>query len=321
MLCIGAIAMICAITTPACATTPAPKRNEKLAHTHALLGADYLRKKMPMAAKQELVTALDLDPENPEAHELLGVLNFHEGLQKLNLLDRDQCLKGRAASEQIALANMDFRLAEDHTKKFVNLSEKENKTESNALVYLANIAIHFKRYDEAIALSTRALNNIVFAQRHLALAARGWAYLLKGKKEAAEGDFRQSIYHEPRFCLGRYRLGKAFFEEKDYKQAIDELTKVAEDPNCPIQEASHLLGLSYVRVREIEKAKVEFEHCVKQNPKSCLSEQCERLAKDSSHARSPGVCTPQVDMTSNGCAVSTASTLGTVQNARTTRLR
>jgi Tfp pilus assembly protein PilF len=256
-----------------------PRTDTKLSHTHFLLGEDYLKKKMPDSAKRELVRALELDADNRDAHNLLGVLFFLEGLQKSNLVDRDQCLKGLAAEEQRNVANEDFRRAEEHLKTAVSLSEKEQRVESEGLNYLANVALHFKRYDEAIALCKKALENILYSTRQFALGTLGWAYYGKGDRIGAARELRQSIFHEPRFCVGRYRLAKVYYDDKTYDKAIEELQKVIEDKSCPIQEAHQLLGLAYLKARQPEQARVQFEHCVKLNPKSCISEECRRYAK------------------------------------------
>lgn len=255
------------------------KRDPKLSETHFLLGSDYLKKKMPALAKSELIKAVELDPENGDAHELLGVLFFLEGVNKANILDRTQCLTGVAAEEQRQEANKEFRRCEAHLLIVVNLSEKKNKIESDALNYLANVSLHFKRYDEAIARAKKALSNVLYVSRHLALGTLGWAYYQKGDLVGAARELRQSIFHEPRFCVGRYRLAQVYYDQKDYDATIKELKKVVDDKACPIQEAHHLLGLALLRTKDPGQAKIEFDTCVKLNPNSCVSEECRRYAK------------------------------------------
>jgi type IV pilus assembly protein PilF len=259
--------------------TSTPVHNQKLSHTHYLLGDDYLKKKMPDAAKRELVRALELDSGNKEAMTLLGVIFFLEGMQKVNIIDRGRCLRGVAAEEQRKEANEDFRRSEEYFGSAVKLAEKEKKTDSDALNYLANVALHFKRYDESIALSKRALDNILYPSRQMALATLGWAYYSKGDRASAGRELRQAIFHEPRFCVGRYRLAKVYYDDKRFTEAVDELKKVTEDKSCPIQEAYQLLGLSYLKVRDSEHARQQFDQCVKLDPRSCVSEECRHYMK------------------------------------------
>jgi type IV pilus assembly protein PilF len=255
------------------------KRDPKLSETHYLLGSDYMKKKMPQLAKRELIMAVELDPDNLDAHELLGVLFFFEGVNKVNILERNQCLTGVAADEQRQEANREFRRCEEHLVKVIKLAEKDKKVESDALNYLANVSLHFKRYDEAINRAKKALSNILYVSRHLALGTLGWAYYQKGNLVAAARELRQSIFHEPRFCVGRYRLAKVYYDQKDYDAAIKELKRVVDDKACPIQEAYHLLGLALMKKKDPGQAKIEFDSCVKLNPNSCISEECRRYAK------------------------------------------
>lgn len=255
------------------------KTDTKLSRTHFMMGEDYLKKKMPDSAKRELVRAIELDPENREAQMLLGVIFFLEGLQKANLVDREQCLKGLAAEEQRKVANDDFRRAEEYLKTAVGLSEKEKRIESEGLNYLANVALHFKRYDESISLCKKALDNILYSARQFALGTLGWAYYGKGDRVGAARELRQAIFHEPKFCVGRYRLAKVYYDDKSYDKVIEELQKVTEDKSCPIQEAHQLLGLAYLKARQPDQARQQFDQCVKLNPKSCISEECRHYAK------------------------------------------
>lgn len=273
----GVLALLLPLVT-ACPSAGV-KRDPKLSETHFLLGSDYLKKKMPSLAKSELIKAVELDPDNSDAHELLGVLFFFEGVNKVNILERTQCLTGVAAQEQRQEANKEFRRCETHLLKAVSLSEQEKKTESDALNYLANVSLHFKRYDEAITRAKKALSNVLYVSRHLALGTLGWAYYQKGDLVAAARELRQSIFHEPQFCVGRYRLAKVYYDQKDYDATIKELQKVVGDKACPIQEAHHLLGLALMRKKDPDQAKIEFDSCVKLNPNSCISEECRRYAK------------------------------------------
>jgi type IV pilus assembly protein PilF len=256
------------------------KDNSKLSRTHYLLGADYVKKKMPNAAKRELFKSLELNKKNRDAHHLLGVIFFLEGVHKLNLLERTQCLKGLAASEQRVEANKEFRRCESHFKNSVKLElEIEKKVDSAGLNYLANVALHFKRFDEAIKLAKQALDNILYSSRDLPLATLGWAYYQKGDKTSAARELRQAIFYNPKSCVGRYRLAEVYYKQKSYDQAVQELKRVVDDKNCPIQDAHHLLGLAYMKKRNLELARIQFDLCVKLNPKSCLSEECRRFVK------------------------------------------
>jgi tetratricopeptide (TPR) repeat protein len=272
------IALAAVLASSGC-PSGAAQSDPELSRTHYLLGADYLKKKLPNAAKRELLQAVELDPENDQAHKLLGVVFFMEGVHKVNLLERTQCLHGTAAEEQRQAANKEFRRAEGHLKRAVALAKKEKRTDSEGLNYLANVALHFKRYDQAIALANEALENILYGARHLSLATLGWAYYNAGKLDDAARELRQAVFHEPRFCLGRYRLARVYYAQEEYDKAIAELTRIADAKSCPIQEAHQLLGLALMKTKKRDEARDHFDSCVSMNPNSCVSEECRRYAK------------------------------------------
>lgn len=262
-----------------CCPSGGTERNVKLSRTHYLLGADYLKKKMANAAKRELLKSIELDAANKDANQLLGVIFFMEGLEKVNLLERENCLTGKAALEQRREANKEFRRSKKYLQAAVDLARKQNKTESDGLNYLANVALHLKRYDEAIALAKKALDNILYGSRHLALGTLGWALYRKGDLDGAARELRQAVFHEPRFCIGRYRLAKVYYKQKRLDAARTELEKVVADKACPIQEAYQLLGLVQMKQNKLDEARKSFTTCVKIKPTSCVSKECQRYAK------------------------------------------
>jgi type IV pilus assembly protein PilF len=264
----------------ACDGNQSATKNAKQSYWHYRIGKDYLKKKQPDAAKNELLKAVELDDENRDAHHLLGVIFFLKGVHAMNHVDRSQCLEGKRAKEQREAANRVFGLAEKSFKRVLELGKKKkSKTNSKVLNYLANIALHFAHYDEAIKLSSRALDNIMYTERQTALGTRGQAYFRKGDLEAASKDLRQAIFHQPKFCVGRFWLAKTYFKSKRFKDAIVELEKVVADKQCPLQEAHQLLGLCYLKDKQPQKARSQFEMCVSKNPNSCVSQECKRYGK------------------------------------------
>lgn len=255
------------------------RKNTKLSRSYYLLGRDYFAKKQPSLAKSELLRAIKHNADNVDAHQLLGVIFFLEGVHASNFIDRRQCIKGEAAKDQLAEANTAFRLAEKHLGSVVKLSKERKKEESDALNYLANISLHFEHYDKAVKLCDKALDNILYRDRYLALGTRGQAYFKKGDLKSAARDLRQSLFHKPNFCLGRYWLAKVFYARKQYEAAAGELRKLTADKKCPLQEAYQLLGLCYLKQRKSEEARALFQQCVARNPKSCISQECKRYAQ------------------------------------------
>lgn len=253
--------------------------NPKVSMAHYRLGADYFGKKLSGPAKAELLEAIELDERNQEAHYLLGVIFFFEGVNAANFVDRTQCLTGEAAEEQRQIANGILRNARKHLLRAVSLAKEKDKIESDALNYLANVALHFREYQETVRFCDEALKNMLYAQQHLALSNRGWAKYLSGDLEGAAADLRQALFYHSKFCLGRYRLAKIYFDEKRVGEALHELETIAGDNDCPIQESFQLLGIVYLRKSMPQKARPQFDRCVSLNPKSCIAAECRHYAE------------------------------------------
>ncbi|MFH1130459.1 MAG: tetratricopeptide repeat protein [Pseudomonadota bacterium] len=304
-----------------CGSGGAVKREAKLSRELFWIGEDHYRNKQPEAAKSELLRAIKMDPENAPAHDLLAMIYFAEGVHAQNYVEREQCLQGQEAQEQQSVVNERFRAAENHLLLAIKLSEGEKRNKSDALNTLANIALHFERYDDALAYSNGALENIMYPSRHMGLATRGWVHYRRGHLDEAAKDLRQALFYQPRFCAGRFRLAKVYYDQKKYELAIKNLEELITEPEkqkgwkgeccrvcdgectcgdvcvpcggeckeevgcackargCQLQDAFHLLGLAYKRLKQQEQSQIQFEKCVMLNPKSCVAVQCRRYAK------------------------------------------
>ena len=266
-----------------CGHTAAMEKNIKLAKISCEIASNFISKHKLLQAKQELLKAVKLDPENSDAHKLLGYVKLAEGLRSLYYIDRIQCLEGDEVDEHRQVANKHMRQSEKSLLESIRLAKKNNIIASEALSYLANVMFHFKRYDDSVKYAAQGLERSFYPQRHMLHSIKGWAHFQKKEYREAGEDLRQAIFHLPKFCLGRYRLAKVYFARKKYDRAIKELEWTAKE-KCPIQEAPYLLGRAYAQKRSMDKAQKQFQRCASMNPKSCLSKVCERLARDATRS-------------------------------------
>jgi Tfp pilus assembly protein PilF len=257
-----------------CATTacgPAQTRvDPEASQKRYLLGADYFNKGMVEPALEELIKAVELDPQNPDAHDLLGLVFLRKAAEIDERSSRNRCLKG----EDLRLEKQDmdshFKKAQEQFGKAIALKPSF----SEALNHLAVVMIHFGRYDEAVQLEEKALANIVYREPFVAQGNLGLAYLEKHDLPRASKALRQALFEQPKFCVGRYRLAKVYYEQHDWEQAAAELDQVTTDRSCPIQEAFHLAGLVALRRDERDKAQQLFARCVALAATSCLASEC-----------------------------------------------
>jgi Tfp pilus assembly protein PilF len=243
-----------------------PEASEK----RYLLGADYFSKGLVAPALEELLKAVELNPQNAEAHHLLGLIFLRRGAEAEEISIRAQCLKGEELRLEQKEMDDHFRRAEDQFKKAIDLKPSY----SEALNSMAVVAIHFGRNDEAIQREEKALSNIIYREPYIAQGNLGLAYLNLNKLPEAAKALRQALFEQPQFCVGRYRLAKVYYEEKDWERAADELGTVTSDKACPIQEAFHLAGLVALRRQDRARAHDMFEKCVALAPKSCIAREC-----------------------------------------------
>lgn len=234
------------------------------------LGVDYFSKGMVSAALEELIKAVDLDPNNADAHNLLGLVWLRKGADAEDMATRSQCLKG----EELVLEKQEmdghFKKAAERFHEAVRLRPDFSEAYNN----LAVVSTHFGKYDDAVGYAEKALSNVVYREPYAARGNLGLAYLNKQEYAKAAKELRQAIFDEPRFCVGRYRLAKVYYEQKDYERAGEEIDKVMGDKACPIQEAAYLAGLVALRRGDRQRAAMSFERCIQLAPKSCLAVEC-----------------------------------------------
>lgn len=237
---------------------------------HFLLGADYFNKGLVEPSLEELLKAVQLDPNNPDAHNLLGLVWLRKGAEAEELSTRNQCLKGESLALEKQDADAQFKKAEVELRKAIALKDDFSDARNN----LAVVMIHFGRYEEAVQLEEKALANIVYREPYAAQGNLGQAYLEKHDYVRAAKALRQALFEQPKFCVGRYRLAKVYYEQQDWDHAAEEIAQVVNDKACPIQEAYHLAGMVALRRDERDKAQQMFARCVELAPKSCLAGEC-----------------------------------------------
>jgi type IV pilus assembly protein PilF len=265
------LAVTICVVAPLAACGPAQTRvDPDASQKRYLLGADYFNKGLVQPAMEELLKAVELDPNNPDAHNLLGLVWLRKAAEQEELSTRNQCLKGESLALEKGEADTLFKKAEAQFDKAIQLKQDFSEARNN----LAVVMLHFGRYEEAVQLEEKALSNIVYREPYVANGNLGQAYFEKGDMVRAAKALRQALFEQPKFCVGRYRLAKVYYEQKDWDHAAEEIDQVTNDKACPIQEAYHLAGMVALRRDNRDKAREMFARCVELAPKSCLASEC-----------------------------------------------
>lgn len=261
------VVALCAIA----ACGPAQTRvDPDASYKRYLLGADYFQKGLIPPAMAELLKAVELDPDNADAHNLLGLVFLRKAEEAEGLATRNHCLAGEELRLEKQEMEDDFKKAEAEFQKAIARRADFSDARNN----LAVVMIHFGRYDDAIQLEDKALSNITYREPFMAHGNLGQAYLAKHEHARAAQALKQALFEQPKFCVGRYRLAQVYYETHDYDHAAEELERVVSDGACPIQEAFQLAGLVALRRDDRDKARQMFARCVQLAPQSCLASEC-----------------------------------------------
>jgi Tfp pilus assembly protein PilF len=252
----------------------AAKRETDQAQIRYQLAADYFRNRRIEAAVDELQHALELDPQNADAYNLLGLIDLQQGADYVAQAETEACLKGTDAQAVRRDATTHFRAAEEKLRKATELRPDFSEAWNN----LAVAALNLESYDLAVTAARNALKNVTYAEPEVARANLGWALFLKGDVQGAWKELHEAVARAPGFCVGRYRLAKVYFERGEFDRASDELDGALVGGQCPVQEAYLLAGMVQERRRGTDKARELFARCAQLAPRSCLAAECRRYS-------------------------------------------
>ena len=207
----------------------------------------------PLAAIRNLTRAIETNPDNHEAHYLLGIIRLGRG---------------------------EYTEAEHHLKETIRLREGGDPAGlAAAQNNMGVLLLHQKRYDDAIAILKKSSGEVMNREPWLAFGNLGWAYIETGELDKAIEALKRAMFDQPKYCVGLYRLGQAHYLKKDYETAQDTLTQAlaVPEPGCDkIQEAHHLLGMTLLRQDRPEEAKRSFEQCLKINKLTETGKACNK---------------------------------------------
>lgn len=201
------------------------------------LGVEALRVCDARTALEHFQQAVRTDPELDVAHAALG-LTYH-----------------------ISFADPLKAIA--HYRKSLELKPKSPEVNCN----LANVYLDLGRYDEAIALYEKALEDILYKTPFIAENNLGWCHYKRGNVEKGIDHIRTAIIANPRFCLGYRNLGIIHAEQGDAAKATENFALYAK--HCPDSpDAQFRLGVALLKTGEKAGARAAFEKCATPIPEA-----------------------------------------------------
>jgi len=202
--------------------------------------------------------ALELDPENPEALMLMGVL-----YQERNNLPvaEDYVRKGIAAFI-------------DRNARGGALAEARN--------FLGVILLQREAHEEAFEVLRESAVDPLNRAPHNAWGNLGLGYLQADRPEDAVEPLREAVRSQPRFCVGYHYLGQAYYELDQLEEAERALVQATEaDETCHdeprLQNAWRLRGEIRARLGHREEAVADFERCIELGAETPDGQACQRM--------------------------------------------
>jgi Tfp pilus assembly protein PilF len=259
------------------ASCGSPQVNDKKSNNRLELAKDFLaRHQLPMA-RSEASKALEHNPQNPEAHTIMGLVDFLSALNNFRLLEIDNCLTGVDAEGMREEMHEHWAAADASFGKAVELDPAYSEARHNQ----ANVADLLEEHDRAIALYEEALlvpHRLI--NLSLTRAGLGWARFKKGDMVGASKDLRQALQFNDSMCVAKYRLGRVYFAREEWNNAVEQFRAVVESKDCGSQESHLYLIKTMKQLSTSEEAQpFDFEEatnaCVALAPKSCIAVQCQ----------------------------------------------
>ncbi len=136
----------------------------------------------------------------------------------------------------------------------VNATVENRSIIGIALQRIGNIAIEEGNYTDAAKFLKQSIIYLDNAPNRTNLAI---AYLRLNQLDKATEEAQTAIALEPKYSPAHYILGNIYFSKEDFKSALPELEKVL--LLAPDFESARALGLTYLNLKQPERAKLLFE--------------------------------------------------------------
>ncbi len=234
----------------ACGPSQASEKAMRMSRKFYEAGSIALQENDNLAAIRNLTRSIESDPNNDDAHYLLGIIRFSRG---------------------------EYEDAETHFLKTMEIRKEEPAGLAGVQNNLGLLYIHQKRYDEAVTLLVISSGEVLNPEPWLPMGNLGWAYIELGEYDKAIEIVKRALFDQPKFCVGMYRLGQAYYMKQEYETAATHLEQsiAVPEPGCDrVQEAHELLGMCYLRLGRDTDAKSSLGLCVEINPDSDVGRAC-----------------------------------------------
>ena len=220
----------------ACTNTP---WHQKQGQIFLNKGISLIQMREFNSAAKELLEAEKYSPGDPKIHYYLGIAYHGKGLR-----------------------NYAFK----EFKKAISLKEDY----SEAYNYLGTLYMEMEQWDLALKEFDRALENIFYDTPAMPLFNAGLTYYYKKDYKNALIKYETALRKEPMTYLRpqiEKNIGIIYFDQNNIHGAILHFEQAVKlDPS--LYEARFLLGECYWRIKDLNKARKEFQAVIESSPPS-----------------------------------------------------
>jgi Tfp pilus assembly protein PilF len=230
----------------------------KMSQSETDLAADaWARQGNTRGALEHALKAVELDPENAEAHHLAAILY----LDFCRTSTIGECRLGEA---------------EKHARRAVDLKDRFLEAENT----LAVVLIHQKKFKEAEKLLLPITQDILYPTPEIAWGNLGWCYIGEGKPEKAIPALRRAVAAQPLFCVGNYRLGVAYHRSGAMESAAEALNRAVstDAPGCSAMQDAFLERAEvYFALGELNRGRDDLDRCLHLSKSTEIGHKCSAL--------------------------------------------
>jgi type IV pilus assembly protein PilF len=228
-----------------CATN---EKKLKSALLHEELGVSELEAGQYPQALQELLTANQLAPDNPEILNNLGLAYYVRG-------------KYFEAIENISKA----------LKYKPSFSEARNN--------LGRVLIDSGKYDQAQSELQRVAVDLTYPTPEKVQTNLGLLYIKKNDLKLAKTHLLKAIQLNKEFCPGYNYYGQALFRSNDFENAANIFDRAIKICNKLPEEVQYYSALSYYKLGESDKAIARFEEISQEHTGSEYAQKSDSMLK------------------------------------------
>lgn len=213
-----------------CQTDP---KNKERAALHLKLGVSFYESGSYPEALSSLLSASELDPDNPTIQNNLGLVYF---------------MRER------------YDLAEKHIRRAVDLLPSYTDARNN----LVRVYIEAKNYKKAQIEMNLVLADLTYGGLERAYSNQGLLEFNQQRYSSAEKAFLKAVEYKRDSCFANNYLGRAIFEQGDYERAARALDRaVSFCQKAMIDEPHYYSALAYFRAKDKARARARFEEIIR----------------------------------------------------------